>query len=517
MKLFYHLTAIVLLLNIEVVSASNIDSVLNGLTFKSELEEKAIKSFLTDSANYFSVFHAVDFEGTTGDVNSRKSQFEAFSKEFYTDKFTSSKASKQSKLIFNGVHDEYFDKYKLGAGFYEIFESGVYNCATASVLYGLMLEDLGIPYQIKVMPAHVYLIMYPDKEAIKLETTNPLKGYQITDDKAKREYVKFLRDAKMISEKEYETQSVNQLFETYYYDHSDIKLVEMIGILYYNYGLMQFEEQKWELAFNEFEKAKVFFNEERVEFMLMASLVNYLSVQEQLKYEDLKYVLKIAKYSKVESHRKNVIAYFNSYINEKLIDNGDAKSMIEAYYYVEANLTDTTLLNEIAFNYNFEMGRHYYAKGKYDASNDFFGKALKEKPNNINVQGAFIESLGIKLEHLEVDSAIKVVTNYWEEFPTLHSNAQFSSLINTAYLIGALNAFNINQISYGEECLESFEYHYEHSQTNALNIELVAETYSTIAVYYYGKGQYKSAKNYINKGLKYAPNNYQLNRALQSF
>ena len=101
MKLFYHLTAIVLLLNIEVVSASNIDSVLNGLTFKSELEEKAIKSFLTDSANYFSVFHAVDFEGTTGGVNSRKSQFEAFSKEFYTDKFTSSKASKRPAIALS--------------------------------------------------------------------------------------------------------------------------------------------------------------------------------------------------------------------------------------------------------------------------------------------------------------------------------------------------------------------------------------------------------------------------------
>jgi len=75
--------------------------------------------------------------------------------------------------------------------FSRIFEAGIYNCVTASMLYALILDHYQIPYEIKEKPTHIYLVALPGKDNILFETTNP-RGLYVPDEKFKRDYVNSL-------------------------------------------------------------------------------------------------------------------------------------------------------------------------------------------------------------------------------------------------------------------------------------------------------------------------------------
>lgn len=101
--------------------------------------------------------------------------------------------------------------------FTELNKNGNYNCVTATALYGLLLNDLGIPFSIKETPEHVYLIAYPKSDAILIESTDPLKGYRVFNDNYKALIVQNLKENKIISESEFKTGNVNNLFDKYFF------------------------------------------------------------------------------------------------------------------------------------------------------------------------------------------------------------------------------------------------------------------------------------------------------------
>ena len=81
------------------------------------------------------------------------------------------KEKKRIKFIYDAFHDTFLKKYNSSVFFSEIFKNGNYNCVTATALYCYVFEKLDIPYKVKDLPTHVYLIAYPDLYNIKLETT----------------------------------------------------------------------------------------------------------------------------------------------------------------------------------------------------------------------------------------------------------------------------------------------------------------------------------------------------------
>src|SRR5688572_13423900 len=62
--------------------------------------------------------------------------------EFYLtldpEKLKSKPLKQVAKKVFISVHDRFFKKYELVAGFNEIFSDGIYNCVSATALYGII-------------------------------------------------------------------------------------------------------------------------------------------------------------------------------------------------------------------------------------------------------------------------------------------------------------------------------------------------------------------------------------------
>ena len=189
----------------------------NEITYHSELEEEAFNEYFSeDNSSFIKLFLAKDENITKQQYEIRLTSFLDYTKELREDKNYNKPEKKKVKYYYNLIHNKYLEKYEMNTNFSKIFNNGYYNCVTGSILYGLIFDELKIPYKIKLSPIHAYLITYPQTESILVETTNPVKGYFIFNENFKQNYVDHLLDNKLITASEYASYSTEELFNKYY-------------------------------------------------------------------------------------------------------------------------------------------------------------------------------------------------------------------------------------------------------------------------------------------------------------
>ena len=156
---------------------ANKDSLIvySDLDSTSNLEENCFRKLANGrKVNYLQFFISSD-EGIT------KYQYQQWQKRFdYVTnqvklKFNpKKKPAKNIKKIYKEVHDSYCQKYTMNTDFSDLFKDGSYNCVSGTAIYALIFEELDIPYSIKEVPTHVYLVAYPETENIYVEATDPI-------------------------------------------------------------------------------------------------------------------------------------------------------------------------------------------------------------------------------------------------------------------------------------------------------------------------------------------------------
>ena len=83
-------------------------------------------------------------------------------------------------------------------------------------------------------------------------------------------------------------------------------------------------------------------------------------------------------------------------------------------------------------------------------------------------------------------------------------------MMAAAYLVQFNRSYNLGKIAEGESNRILFENLMEKYADIVVDEQLVGQSYSAAAIHYYRKGQVKKAKEILTTGLKYAPNNYEL-------
>jgi hypothetical protein len=149
------------------------------LHFHSDFEEEAFKNLETSSN--FDLIFAVNSNITKEKTNAYKKQLANFFQVLEKKKVRKKKLKKAAKIIFETTHEYFFKKYEEYAEFHQIFKDGTFNCVTASAIYALTLEHFDIPYEIRELPTHVYIVAAPKTEHIILESTDPIDGLYTID------------------------------------------------------------------------------------------------------------------------------------------------------------------------------------------------------------------------------------------------------------------------------------------------------------------------------------------------
>ncbi|WP_420582361.1 hypothetical protein [Reichenbachiella sp.] len=163
-------------------------------------------------------------------------------------KFREKQASSKSdvlflKQVFYTVHRKMLGEYEQYVTFSDIFKKEKkYDCVTGTALYALILDDLGIDYQVHETDYHVYLMAFAGGKEYLFESTDALAGFA-WDAKEIAERRAFVNQESLRINTELNMAGLSSNEETQQgvtYIDNVVNLRQLAGLHYYNQALKQF-------------------------------------------------------------------------------------------------------------------------------------------------------------------------------------------------------------------------------------------------------------------------------------
>lgn len=478
------------------------------LTFSSLQERQVFLDLNSGSTEYFKslmAFSAIDsaqVEKWERSYNLRIAQFKALKRP--------KKDAKYVRKIYDFVHAEFLRKYENLAYFDQIFRTGVYNCVSACALYGLVFEDLGVPFVVKETPTHVYIIAYPDTDQIGIETTDPVGGFKTFSPGYKEAFISDLLSAKLIDQSELAA-GVNTVFDKYYFTDKELGLKELVGIQYYNHGISALNESDYPTAFKDFQKAYFFHPTEQITDVLTASGILTVSKLQYEVWEDVEMLVFLTKVDDPNIGNNEILGEFSRLMDKQLLNKNDTQFVHKAYKTLSGHVTDSLLQVELDYFYNYERGRMLFNRGNYRLALPFIKTAYAVKPNNFDGENLLVSTVNNALvsNTFTSDEYIGLIEDLYVSFPHLSSNAHLGSLRVGIYLEAMSDAYQNKDVTNAEKYQLMFENAVDEHNYRFQDYA-VGKAYSQGITYYFRKGWYKSARALLNSGLKYAPDNSEL-------
>lgn len=482
----------------------------SDISHSSPFEKKVLDDhFLHQKSDLFLLFMANGNLLKEADVDGARTRFYTHLSTIGTEK--ARKNEKKIKLIYDDVHKAFLSKYEMKNRFEDIFYNGYYNCVSASALYGLAFQHFNIPFTIKEEPTHVYLIAFPGAEQIMVETTTPVNGFRTIDPQFKQNYVKVLRDQKVISAQEFAGTNTDALFNKFYFgEQENITLAQLVGLQYFNDALYLAEQEKYLEAISQAEKAYLFYPSKRMAYTLMSMAHEAFKRRSARDSVHAACLAKLSRFKKFGITPEMIQGEFLRVTSDLLLSKGETEKMKAYYTQLHKNLQDETLRDEISFIYHYENGRILYNQARFRESIPFFQQCLTLKPKHQETNGIFISAITQSLRNQSNSEALKILEQFTVQHPPLLENNIFNEMLGNTYAREMQIAFESGRPVEGEKYRNVFEAFFKaHNEVN-YDTYLVGRAYSAAAVYYFRKGQSSKAKTIINKGLELSPNNYEL-------
>lgn len=489
----------------------------NELTFNSLNEKKILTGYFQSSKLTYELFLPVN-DSTSKNIECNRDMLNELIIELKERNVSGLKPKKQIKIIYNKVHDKLLKKYDIKSLYSDIYNTGNFNCLSASILYSLIFEEFNIPYRIKLSNHHVFLLSYPNTYSIVVETTNPMVGYQAINQNFKAKYIGYLKDSKLISLSEYNSKNTDDLFNEYYFKEKNVTLVELVGVQYYNDAIIKMENQNYEAAFHQLEKAYLFYSAEEVGYLLMTNGVAAIT---ELGYKNLKIahiLAKLSRYNLYGIKPENIIVEFAAITQNLLNYEGNEQLYDSVYTILINNIANKEILNEINYIFHYEKGRFLTGQSKYHEILPHFEKACELKPKNAQILNMLVFGIGKRYDQLSSpDEAINLLEYYQVKFKGISQNNLFHHMLVDAYLNKIQMCFYNKEISIGNLYISKFEELFDSKVIYDQYIDYkIASAFTSAAMYYFRRGNYSKAKIIIETGLKYTPNNYELKSKLKA-
>jgi tetratricopeptide (TPR) repeat protein len=495
---------------------------VNSLTFHSDFEKQVYHDFFEENKeDYFALYMSMDstIDKSACDVSRRT--FEVLISEFKEPSYQKMKKSKLVRKIYNSVHSRLLDKYTMKTNFSAAFSKGEYQCVTGSMLFALVFDELNIPYEIKLLPDHAYLIAYPETDYILVETTNPMKGTMVFNAQFKSNYVDYLRDNKLISKEEYATMSKDDLFDKYYNKPEIINKKQLAGAQYRNMAFAKLGQMDVLDAYHLMEKAYFFHPNQNNSYLLLIMLASAL---DKTSYKSEEYADLLGKLMHFHGKSLTTDQLFDMFAGmtyRQLEYDGNIELYKKSYQTIINQVKDSALRSEISFLYNYDIGRVLFNKKQYEEAIPYVEKSYAIKPKNGDAEDLFFNLLSINIDKSlynknDKEELLNDLNKYKERNPLLENNYTYRSYWLKLCLMLMDDNYYAKNVQKGEKYRLLFEEKYPESEYELRELnDRIVHAYATAAAYYFQKGNYKQSREMINKGLHYSPNNKVLLKRLR--
>jgi hypothetical protein len=493
-----------LLVNILLCISNNTSDSLvlfSDLKFHSDFEKERFQRFINHKTDTFNLFLAID-KNVTGEEAAKYfktyiSIYDALNKS----KLETKNINRRIKIVYSAVHDRFLKKYNSSEYFPITFQTGVYNCVSASMLYALVFDRLNIPYKVKVSSNHVYLVANPGPNSIVIETTNPGFEKMIFTGEFKQQYVNYLRESKLISEQDYRSKSVEEIFEEKYNEVEDAEFINLPGIQYYNKALEKLYNSEFDEAYELSQKAYFFYPDQRVKILLYTLLLQKIDSYNYDTVSDIDYIAQLSRFDNIgpeiiSNMLINIISYNLQYTDKEQFCDSLFARLIK-------KIIDEHVRQEVSFAYYMKMSSYYQNTDKLDY---YIENALKIKSNYRIANEIFIYNLQRKLDRIKDNKILFDTLQYFKnkydyEFvvPILR---EYELIV---YLNNAIEALNENKAKTGERYILLFEENCVLPVESRRLIMSIESAYRGLAVYYFYRNNKSRAEQIVERGLKYVP------------
>lgn len=198
------------------------------------------------------------------------------------------------RYAFRESHKTFFQHYRAYAQFPEIFDSGNYDCLSATSFFSVVLDAFGFEYKIMETNYHVFLLVEADQKQIILESTDKTNGF-VSNEQSVKERLNAYRENKIAA-----ATTANKYYYQYDLDlYQEVLPQQLTGLLYFNQAVNAFNNNDLAGSALKLKKAVRIYNSPRIaEFAIIM-------------------VSKLADSELTDEEKKNLIRPFAGFIKAK--------------------------------------------------------------------------------------------------------------------------------------------------------------------------------------------------------
>lgn len=483
------------------------------LSFVSAYEKEIITQFNNDSLSFDFLDSLIAYDSISNfdKGNEIKNTLDTFIQDFKASKFFNKSKSKMLKALYSSVHDEFFTKYDGEAYFLDIFNKGYYNCATASALYCYVFDELKIPYSIKETPTHVFLIAYPDKENIYIETTVPgTDGFHEPSEKSVNESVDYLVKMKIYTKEEVDQKGKRETYNNFFYGDENITKAELVGVQYYNRAIFNLDDDNIKEAYEDVKKASVYFPSSKTK-VLEQHLTRTLLLDENNKTNIVDLFISFANSFNQDTYDESFLEYVIYKLSKKV--SGETLSRLGTDETLSL-IKNTDIRDKTKYTLYKTLAKIYIDELDYNNALTYSKKSYEINTDDYDIQRIITYSSINKLSNSAFDEELlPILASYEENYPFLKSKVGFNSVKATLYGKLAYDNYIGQEIKTAEEYIKKLETLISQKPIN-LNKRLLSELYFEAGKHYYRHNLFEKAERYLLIAKDYTPNNTQINNHL---
>lgn len=490
----------------------------SDLVFKDEPERRAFFNAMDGNSQYLDLFLSTPENNKEVSFSTVSFKIDNCVNELRED-IKGKSQEKQVKYIHAYVHRKFFTKYEFKNSFCDIFDKGFYNCVSSTALYAIIFTKLQIPFQIMEKPKHVFLIAYPESYKIFVETTSPDDGYMRFSETYVKNYVTYLYNVHIISQRDYETKETSALFEKYFYSSTPVSMTTLAGMQFANYSLYNMDDRNYPVAAREMKKACYLNDYERNRHILKYVLsleVGNNNYNDQVYVKDLGILCRLNGINNTDITDQVIRDEFQRLTQHQLVERSDYEKYDESFRIISTSLKDTALNKDIRFIYHYSLAR----MGLIDAKKDsYVSKHLLDayhiNPEQADLRSMIISQVSRKIDQTsEADKILKLTNESTENFPFLGTLNWVNATKSNCILQLGYQSFLVGNALKGEAYLKEFESIMEADKSVEPTEIFIEKAYSEAATIYYKKGNVKRCREFLKRGLTYAPNSFGLQMRL---
>ncbi len=473
--------------------------------YDSEYEEKVINDVNSEELE---LLLALGEKASYVRLEKVKAVFNDFIKEVKQSGILDQTEVKLMKQLHNMVHDKFLVQYKEISPFHEIFETGTYNCVSATALFALTLDELNIPYNIQEQPTHVFIMAYPDTKGIMVEMTAVKDAYYMPTRRDISKAIKLLLDFKITTADEVNKLGEREVYNQYYNSNQEIDLRKLIGLQYYNEAIVNYNDGAHsEKAFNAICKSEKLYSSQKVELFKTEILINALDDMKDASMLNIRYMAEYSNFS--WSNQQKVKYEYARMLDNQLVSNSNRAFADSSFTYLSKEIKDTLLNKELKEIYYLGMSDYFSHSYNQTKQFEYAEKAFELSPKNLATQSWYIRSMlnYVTNKYNEDEEVLEQLDHYKNKFEVIGNHNLFQMYYFYA-LVSASNDYFFdddeeNGIIYFNKAKEVRE---RMADKEVLDEYEVCVLYADYAAFLYRENRYADAIEILNEGVKVTPN-----------